>query len=326
MRADVSTITGGRSNASAQRAGSRCSCRLIPWLETVDDGVFSRWPSWSISLPASRERGDRRPPPTTGSSTRSLINLRQPPAFARRVRVSRRFPGRDAVSASPSHQPGRPTGRIRAYGALTRRPGAPNPYPAPHNHQWLETVPLGSGPRGGGGGRRPSAARMMRAASHRRVLASAAVILGAHHAQHAATRQHTGGIPGARDAVPDVLVRLSGRPGVFPHACGGQGGTSCAGSAAYPLGAALWWTQAHFCLFSCCMMRHVRDAGWTGGRAIDRGRRDTIDCWECQAKGWVWLDTANGNCWVCELPTTKRLLKGHCVEAPCQLCLWGETR
>ena len=29
--------------------------------------------------------------------------------------------------------------------------------------------------------------------------------------------------------------------------------------------------------------------------------------------------------WVCELPTTKRVLKGHVVEAPCQLCLWGST-
>ena len=56
---------------------------------------------------------------------------------------------------------------------------------------------------------------------------------------------------------------------------------------------------------------------------IDRGRRDTIDCWECQAKGWVWLDTANGNCWVCELPTTKRLLKGHCVEAPLPIVPMG---
>ena len=29
---------------------------------------------------------------------------------------------------------------------------------------------------------------------------------------------------------------------------------------------------------------------------------------------------------LCELPVSKRVLRGHIVEAPCQLCLWGSER
>ena len=209
----------------------------------------------------------------------------------------------------------------------------PNPYPAPPTTtSGSKLFPSGLVHAAAAAVGAHPAAQMMRATGHPEASrASAAVILGAHHAQHAATRQHTGGIPGAQDAVPDTCwCGFRDDPECFPPArVAAKAALMPLALAAYPLGAALWaGLQAHFCLFSCCMMRHVRDAGWTGGRAtvIDRGRRDTIDCWECQAKGWVWLDTANGNCWVCELPTTKRLLKGHCVEAPCQLCLWGETR
>ena len=100
--------------------------------------------------------------------------------------------------------------------------------------------------------------------------------------------------------------------------------------AAWPLGATLWAVlQTHYCLFSCCMMSHVTRmtaaAGGVGGGGATAPRRDVIDCWECQAKAWVACDKFNGRCWVCELPTTKRVLKGHVVEAPCQLCLWGST-
>jgi hypothetical protein len=100
--------------------------------------------------------------------------------------------------------------------------------------------------------------------------------------------------------------------------------------AAWPFGAMLWAAlQAHYCVFSCCMMGHVsrlQDAKWRGGGGIPAAHRDTIDCWECQAKAWMACDTFNGQCWVCEMPNTKRVLKGHLVEAPCQLCLWGSTR
>lgn len=211
----------------------------------------------------------------------------------------------------------------------------PNPYPAPPTTTGAPKLfPSGLVHAAAAAVGAHPAAQMMRATGHPDASrASAAVILGAHHAQHAAARQHpgAGGIPGAQGIVPDTCwCGFRDDPECFPPArVAAKAALMPLALAAYPLGAALWaGLQAHFCLFSCCMMRHVRDAGWTGGRAtvIDRGRRDTIDCWECQARGWVWLDTANGNCWVCELPTTKRLLKGHCVEAPCQLCLWGETR
>ena len=104
--------------------------------------------------------------------------------------------------------------------------------------------------------------------------------------------------------------------------------------AAWPLGAVLWAAlQTHFCLFSCCMMHHVtrlqspHQLGQLPGMpGAPAHQRDTVDCWECQAKAWVACDKCNGRCWVCELPTTKRVLKGHVVEAPCQLCLWGTTR
>ena len=102
-------------------------------------------------------------------------------------------------------------------------------------------------------------------------------------------------------------------------------------AAAYPLGAALWAAlQAHYCVFSCCMVHHVHAAAQTAARGGVRlaaaGTRDVVDCWQCQAEAWVWLDNANGNCWVCELPVSKRVLRGHIVEAPCQLCLWGSER
>lgn len=101
--------------------------------------------------------------------------------------------------------------------------------------------------------------------------------------------------------------------------------------AAWPLGAALWAAlQIHYCVFSCCMMGHVtrmqRALAAGAGADAAQPRRDVIDCWECQAKAWVACDDFNGRCWVCELPATKRVLKGHVVEAPCQLCLWGTTR
>ena len=95
--------------------------------------------------------------------------------------------------------------------------------------------------------------------------------------------------------------------------------------------AALWAAlQAHYCVFSCCMVHHVHAAAQTAARGGVRhaaaGTRDVVDCWQCQAEAWVWLDNANGNCWVCELPVSKRVLRGHIVEAPCQLCLWGSER
>ena len=102
-------------------------------------------------------------------------------------------------------------------------------------------------------------------------------------------------------------------------------------AAAWPLGAALWAAlQSYYCLFSCCMMSHVTrltasPGGQGGGIGVVQPQRDVISCWECQAKAWVACDKFNGRCWVCELPTSKRVLKGHVVEAPCQLCLWGEN-
>jgi len=103
--------------------------------------------------------------------------------------------------------------------------------------------------------------------------------------------------------------------------------------AAYPLGAALWAAlQAHFCVFSCCMVHRVHAATQTaaakavGAPTYNHERRDVVDCWQFQAEAWVWLDNKNGNCWVCELPVSKRALRGHVVEAPCQLCLWGSER
>ena len=99
---------------------------------------------------------------------------------------------------------------------------------------------------------------------------------------------------------------------------------------AYPLGAALWAAlQAHYCVFSCCMVHHVHattQSAARGGARHAASQRDVVDCWQCQAEAWVWLDNVNGNCWVCELPVSKRVLRGHIVEAPCQLCLWGSER
>ena len=77
------------------------------------------------------------------------------------------------------------------------------------------------------------------------------------------------------------------------------------------------------------MVHHVhaaQTAARGGVRHAAAGTRDVVDCWQCQAEAWVWLDNANGNCWVCELPVSKRVLRGHIVEAPCQLCLWGSER
>ena len=110
----------------------------------------------------------------------------------------------------------------------------------------------------------------------------------------------------------------------------------------YPVGVGLFaCLQAYYCVFGCCMMTHVvrrtaalRSAGGSGVSGGYQPRaavnRDTIDCcescgWEAQAKRWVAADNFNGNCWACELPASKRVLKGHVVEAPCQLCLWGTT-
>lgn len=113
-------------------------------------------------------------------------------------------------------------------------------------------------------------------------------------------------------------LRMSLKTALFPFAV-----------AAYPLGATLWGAlQAHFCVFSCCMMHLVRAAAsrQLGARQPVQQTRDVVDCWQCQAEAWVWLDNKNGNCWVCELPVSKRVLRGHVVEAPCQLCLWGSER
>jgi hypothetical protein len=103
--------------------------------------------------------------------------------------------------------------------------------------------------------------------------------------------------------------------------------------AAYPVGAATFAAlQLHLCIFSCCMMHHLR-AATTSAAARAAGtphtalaQKDVVDCWQCQAETWVWLDNVNGNCWTCELPVSKRAVRGHVVEAPCQLCLWGSTR
>ena len=113
-------------------------------------------------------------------------------------------------------------------------------------------------------------------------------------------------------------ARVAAKAALFPLA-----------AAAYPLGAALWAAlQAHVCVFSCCMLHHVHNArgGARHGVEAMRAKRDVVDCWQCQAEAWMWLDDANGNCWVCELPVSKRVLRGHIVEAPCQLCLWGSER
>ena len=113
-------------------------------------------------------------------------------------------------------------------------------------------------------------------------------------------------------------ARVAAKAALFPLA-----------AAAYPLGAALWAAlQAHVCVFSCCMLHHVHNARGGARHGVDamRAKRDVVDCWQCQAEAWMWLDDANGNCWVCELPVSKRVLRGHIVEAPCQLCLWGSER
>ena len=145
----------------------------------------------------------------------------------------------------------------------------PNPYPAPPTTtSGSKLFPSGLVHAAAAAVGAHAAAQMMRATGHPEASrASAAVILGAHHAQHAATRQHTGGIPGAQDAVPDTCwCGFRDDPECFPPHVWRPRRHSSLALAAYPLGAALWaGLQAHFCLFSCCMMRHVRDAGWTGG-------------------------------------------------------------
>ena len=129
----------------------------------------------------------------------------------------------------------------------------------------------------------------------------------------------------------DPVARGAAKAVLFPAA-----------AVVYPLGVGLFaCLQGYYCIFGCCMMSHVvrrtaalRSGGANGVSGSHQPRAgsnpDTIDCcescsWESQAKCWVAADNFNGNCWACELPASKRVLKGHVVEAPCQLCLWGTT-
>ncbi|KAK3260755.1 hypothetical protein CYMTET_30315 [Cymbomonas tetramitiformis] len=111
-----------------------------------------------------------------------------------------------------------------------------------------------------------------------------------------------------------------------------------AAAAIYPFGAGLYTClQAWRCLCVGCLSAHIAHQ-MTEKLAITAARmqghhippsqqvnyqRDTISCWAIQAKCWVEIDQANGNCWVCSLPATKKMLRGHGVEAPCQVCLMG---
>ena len=113
------------------------------------------------------------------------------------------------------------------------------------------------------------------------------------------------------DPEMDPCCRTCAKIAVFPAAL-----------LAYIPGAMCWSAlQAYYCCFSCCLMQHVT--------AIARGgvaqQRDTFSCWACQAKWWYKCNKCNGKCWLCSLPASKRVLRGHVVEAPCQVCLWGST-
>ena len=48
------------------------------------------------------------------------------------------------------------------------------------------------------------------------------------------------------------------------------------------------------------------DAARGGVQHAAAGTRDVVDAGGARRK-WVWLDNANGNCWVCELPVSKQL-------------------